>query len=302
MSLKHVRDHTVDIFGRDRNPAHHDGRKRGTGSYERECRSLYIHYGGTALTNEEVYSRILQEFERWGAVEDIHVVARKPLAFVRYRWRAGAEFAKAAAHQQVVDGLIEPLDVRWANDDPNPVAVQRVQREHEEAVRQAYDRAVNELDPISKRARLQELHLATTGQYPDTDTQYHAALRGDGSGAYVVDDEAPEEAPGGGGWDQYYYATGNDDGGATPATINKAATGTGEDEDDISRYLTSEELAQLEEEEEGRLRNPPPPAENVNGGQRWPRGQERENGHLPNDDGNGTEGGLAGLLAGYASD
>ncbi len=32
----------------------------------------------------------------------------------------------------------EVLDVRWANDDPNPRAVQRVKREREEAFRDAY--------------------------------------------------------------------------------------------------------------------------------------------------------------------
>ena len=35
----------------------------------------------------------------------------------------------------------EVLDVRWANDDPNPTAVRRVHREREEATRDAYMQA-----------------------------------------------------------------------------------------------------------------------------------------------------------------
>ena len=68
---------------------------------------------------------------------------------------------------------------RWANDDPNPRAVARVTREREEAFRDAYVRAVNEMSPEAKRARLQQLHLQATvrpgvaaAAYPDTDAQY----------------------------------------------------------------------------------------------------------------------------------
>lgn len=59
---------------------------------------------------------------------------------MRYRWRSSAEFAKAAMHQQTLSGssAAEVLDVRWANDDPNPRAIVRVHHEREQAMRDAY--------------------------------------------------------------------------------------------------------------------------------------------------------------------
>ena len=53
----------------------------------------------------------------------------------------------------------ETLDVRWANDDPNPKAVRRVKRQHEEEYMSAVREAVNELPPEQKRARLLQMQL-----------------------------------------------------------------------------------------------------------------------------------------------
>ena len=53
----------------------------------------------------------------------------------------------------------ESLDVRWANDDPNPKAVRRVKRQYEEEYMSAVREAVNELPPEQKRARLLEMQL-----------------------------------------------------------------------------------------------------------------------------------------------
>lgn len=53
----------------------------------------------------------------------------------------------------------DTLDVRWANDDPNPKAVRRVKRQYEEEYMSAVREAVNELPPEQKRARLLEMQL-----------------------------------------------------------------------------------------------------------------------------------------------
>ena len=50
---------------------------------------------------------------------------RLAIAFVRYRYRANAEFAKVAMANQSLDNK-EVINVRWAMDDPNPVARQAV--------------------------------------------------------------------------------------------------------------------------------------------------------------------------------
>jgi hypothetical protein len=160
-----------------------------------------MHYGGAGtLPTEQLRKLITENFEEWGPLENVNVIPMKTIAFVRYVWRASAEFAKAAMHQQTLRGCdtTEILDVRWANDDPNPRAVVRVQQEREEALRDAYVRAVNELEPEAKRARIQQLHLAATvapgvasAAYPDTDAQY-----GGGGGTYRHAYE---------GWDQFLY-------------------------------------------------------------------------------------------------
>ena len=53
----------------------------------------------------------------------------------------------------------DTLDVRWANDDPNPKAVRRVKRQYEEEYMSAVREAVNELPPEQKRVRLLEMQL-----------------------------------------------------------------------------------------------------------------------------------------------
>ena len=56
----------------------------------------------------------------------------------------------------------ESLDVRWANDDPNPKSVRRVKRQNEEEYMDAVRSAVNDLPPEQKRARLLEMQLYGT--------------------------------------------------------------------------------------------------------------------------------------------
>jgi hypothetical protein len=50
--------------------------------------------------------------------------------YVRYDWRSSAEFAKEAVHKQGLVGssLGEVVTARWANEDPNPVAVMAQKR------------------------------------------------------------------------------------------------------------------------------------------------------------------------------
>jgi hypothetical protein len=49
------------------------------------------------------------------------VIYPKAIAFVRYRLRTAAEFAKEAMADSSL-GNDETLNIRWANEDPNPAA------------------------------------------------------------------------------------------------------------------------------------------------------------------------------------
>lgn len=182
---RHRAEPQYDIFGRER--LAETGRTKGVGSYSRDCTTLYAFIGAAAqLPPEKLHQLLRDEFAEWGPIDDVHAVSSKAIAFVRYRWRASAEFAKAAMHQQVLMGgdVAAVLDVRWANDDPNPKARAAVQRNREEALVGAYVSAVNNSDPETKRARLAQLALsanytpgAAASAYPDTSGQYTSAQR-----------------------------------------------------------------------------------------------------------------------------
>jgi len=134
----------TDIFGR---PKHHTERddNGGTGSYMRIGRTLYMYFGGAVDPNwgaKKVHDEISKQFGEWGPIEDVTVKFDRRFAFVRYKFRASAEFAKEAmAGQTLWPSAEEVLNVRWANDDPNPIAIVRVQNETEERVRDMFLRS-----------------------------------------------------------------------------------------------------------------------------------------------------------------
>lgn len=175
--LHHRTQPQYDIFGRDRD-AELVGTK-GAGCLSRDCTTLYIYLGALAsLPKEQVEEMLQEDFGEWGEIEEVNVVPRKAIGFVRFVFRSSAEFAKAAMHQQQLVGDTKTgtvLDVRWALDDPNPVAIERVKRKQEEALVKAYLEAIDRLGPEEKRARLHDIELsrghnpnAVTSSYPRT--------------------------------------------------------------------------------------------------------------------------------------
>ena len=90
----------------------------------------------------------LERFHQSVEVIDLTVVPCIELAVVQNQHLRGSDMASS-----------ESLDVRWANDDPNPKAIARVKRNYEEEYMNAVRHAVNELPPEQKRARLLEMQL-----------------------------------------------------------------------------------------------------------------------------------------------
>lgn len=117
-----------DIFGRERHAQHKDDMS-GTGSFNKECRTIFI---GDLFINrsndnylDNVNKIIKKEFSIWGPVEYIRIIPNKNIAFIRYYYRSSAEFAKAAMENQIIfKDQTEPIIVRWAYDDPNPISVE----------------------------------------------------------------------------------------------------------------------------------------------------------------------------------
>eukprot|EP00126_Sphaerothecum_destruens_P003562 Sdes_comp17314_c0_seq2m6522 len=124
--LANKNDYSHDVFGRERFAQHREDRG-GVGSFLDPAggKTLYIGRLGTNHTTslEEI---LLKEFSEFGEIENINVISRKNIAFIRFKNRLNAEFAKAAMSDQKIDGK-EVINVRWANVDPNPKAAQEKQ-------------------------------------------------------------------------------------------------------------------------------------------------------------------------------
>mmetsp|Transcript_33950 Transcript_33950/g.55017 ORF Transcript_33950/g.55017 Transcript_33950/m.55017 type:complete len:496 (-) Transcript_33950:71-1558(-) len=113
-----------DIFGRDRHATDRDD-MGGIGSFNRDNRTLYI--GGIRRGTVEVMEKsVIKHFSEWGAINTVRILQDKCVAFVQYKMRASAEFAKEAMEDQRLD-YDEILNVRWATEDPNPRAIKRKQ-------------------------------------------------------------------------------------------------------------------------------------------------------------------------------
>lgn len=190
---RHEKGPTCDIFGRDRF-AEEKSNMGGVGSFFSFSRTLYVAYGAAS---ESLGAGLQTAFERvfseWGPLEEVSVIKGKSIAFVRFVFRASAEFAKEAMTNQSLQpgwwpkpagsALPEVLNVRWAYDDPNPVALRRNKREREEAYADAARRAEERLAPEQREALAQQRQLegalaeaprgaASLCAYPQTDGQY----------------------------------------------------------------------------------------------------------------------------------
>jgi len=215
--LFHRTQPQYDIFGRDRS-LDVDGNMKGVGSMNRDCTTLYLYLGALAsVPAEKVEEMVREDFQEWGEIEEINIVSRKAVGFVRYIFRSSAEFAKAAMHQQQLTGddtTGTVLDVRWAYDDPNPKAVERVRLKREKMLADAYMASIERLPEEERVVRLNEIALAQ-GYREGAVTSAYVFNNNDGVEDHLTHPDTTTEEE-------------NDD-----------------DDDDVRRYLTAEEIQEL---------------------------------------------------------
>lgn len=120
-----------DCFGRERYGSHRKD-MGGIGSINDDCRTLYV-AGLKRLDGYDLKDAITRHFSEWGEIELVNVIFRLSIAFVRYRMRCGAEFAKVAMAGQKLD-RDEVLNIRWAFADPNPIAKESIVRSNRDAL------------------------------------------------------------------------------------------------------------------------------------------------------------------------
>ena len=129
-----------DCFGRDRHATDRDDMS-GVGNFTRNSRTLYIgglkdcSAGGRRTSkSKKLEDDMYKQFGEWGEVENINIIHRLNIAFVRYRHRIYAEVAKEAMGNQNLGSTEEVLNLRWAFDDPNPIAKEAGQRSDHDAI------------------------------------------------------------------------------------------------------------------------------------------------------------------------
>ncbi|KAK3325414.1 hypothetical protein B0H66DRAFT_123393 [Apodospora peruviana] len=127
----------VDCFGRDRHSDYRDD-MGGVGTFSRQNRTIYV---GRIHVQDDIEEVVARHFAEWGQIERIRVLNTRGVAFITYTNEANAQFAKEAmAHQSLEHD--EVLNVRWATEDPNPMAKKREARRIEEQAAEAIRRAL----------------------------------------------------------------------------------------------------------------------------------------------------------------
>ena len=109
-----------DVFGRNRHASWRDD-MGGTGTWNKECKTLYVGRLYNIPKEETITETVVRHFSEFGPLESVRVLKSRGCAFVTYKLRATAEFAKEAMAEQGLDND-EQINVRWAYDDPNPRA------------------------------------------------------------------------------------------------------------------------------------------------------------------------------------
>lgn len=136
---------TVDCFGREKFFDYRED-MAGVGTFERVNKTLFVSKINTMEDNVEM--RISKAFGEFGKIERIRVIKPKKIAFVTFQLESQAQFAKEAMYGQslVDDDPAESLNIRWANEDPNPQAKRRDRRQAAENALQTAEKLVKSIE------------------------------------------------------------------------------------------------------------------------------------------------------------
>ncbi|ODV78782.1 uncharacterized protein CANTADRAFT_26727 [Suhomyces tanzawaensis NRRL Y-17324] len=141
---------TQDCFGRDKTAEYRDDMD-GVGSFNTTNRTLYV--GGLHMS-DSIENTLTKHFQEFGSIEKIRALYGKSCAFVTFRLESEAQFAKEAMQNQSLDGK-EVLNIRWANEDPNPVAQLQEKARMEEIAMSTVKNLLAQIDePAPKKQKV----------------------------------------------------------------------------------------------------------------------------------------------------
>ena len=266
-------DELFDCFGRSRHAKHRDD-MNGVGSFMKPCRTLYVAnlLKSKYNTPKELDEALTLHFSEWGEVENVNVIHRLSIAFIRYRLRTSSEFAKEAMTNQALDHE-EILSIRWAYDDPNPVAQDAIRRADQDAIYSILKaKGVNMEEtsfktpstyqpPSAKRIKLEDgtdvLQDLPELAYPDTDAQYDLQQQSAASAYAIAQRQSGMSADQYAAYCAHYYANYSSSAEAAPPDMGaesdiavasaSAATDIGDSENRGNEF---EEEGNAEEDDE----------------------------------------------------
>ncbi len=165
----------VDCFGRDKHADYRDD-MGGVGSFLRQNHTLYV---GRITSSDDIEEVVSNAFCQWGEVERIRVLNSRGVAFVTYVHENSAQFSKEAmAHQSLANS--EVLNVRWATQDPNPLAAARDAKRAEEqaaiAIRRALPKEFLEELEGGGEAKRSRLDFGLEGYQPPDEVWYQRGI------------------------------------------------------------------------------------------------------------------------------
>jgi len=216
-----------DIFGRSRHSTDRDD-MGGTGTFTRDNRTLFI---AGLLNGPDLYELLNRVCAEWGEIEVIRVKQDRLIAFVDFKMRSSAEFAKEALLGQDA-GNGEVLNVKWASEDPNPKAKAERKARYEAMLLEAAEKKAKDLEYRTWYAeymswhRSEEKRIAKENAESERANDPGAALEGVKDSGQVTDILASQQtevlarlvAAGGGGSSSSY--------GALPPPSKKARVGS----------------------------------------------------------------------------
>ncbi|CCH46675.1 Pre-mRNA-splicing factor [Wickerhamomyces ciferrii] len=136
---------TVDCFGREKFSEYKDDMS-GIGSFNHVNKTLYI---GGLIIKDNTHDLLNKNFRKLGKIVKINVINNKNCGFITFKDEINAQFAKEAMiGQSLYENDI--LNIKWANEDPNPAAIKQKKRQHEEETFQIVENLLTKFDQSKK--------------------------------------------------------------------------------------------------------------------------------------------------------
>ncbi|KAH3674494.1 hypothetical protein WICMUC_003332 [Wickerhamomyces mucosus] len=141
---------TVDCFGREKFSEYREDMS-GIGSFNNVNKTLYI--GGSLIIKSNFHDLINENFKKFGKIDKINVINNKNCCFVSYKNESNAQFAKEAMMGQSLYGE-DIMVIKWANEDPNPIAKNLKKRQLEQDTNDMIKNLLSNFDGKSKQQKI----------------------------------------------------------------------------------------------------------------------------------------------------